>query len=69
MVNSIKLKLPGLDERDVLLTNRQYGNTTAASSTAPITINSTSTNINTTTTLTTITTMPKGMTVKLSRTF
>ena len=36
MANCIKLKLPGLDARDVLLTKRQYGNTTAASSATTI---------------------------------
>ena len=30
MANCIKLKLPGLDERDILLAERQYVNTTAA---------------------------------------
>ena len=34
--NCSKLKLPGLDERDVRLSKRQYVNTTAASSTTAI---------------------------------
>ena len=37
--NCIKLELAELDERDVLLTERQYVNTTSATSTSAITIN------------------------------
>ena len=55
MGNCMKLKLPGLDERDVLLTKRQIRNTAAASNTTAIQYY-----YIVTTTVTTITTMPKG---------
>ena len=61
MANCIKLKLLGLDERDVQLTKRQYFNTTAATSTSAVTINAA--------TVTTITTTTKGMKVKFSEKF
>ena len=60
--NCIKLKLLGLDERDILLTKRQYVNTTAVTRTTAITINTSTSNANTTI-LTIITTMPNGMKV------
>jgi hypothetical protein len=56
MADCIKLELPGLDERYVQLTKRQYINATASNST-----NTTNTN-----SVTTITTMTKGTKVKYS---
>jgi hypothetical protein len=68
MASYIKLKLSGLEERDVILTKTQYVNTTAATRTTDITINTTTNNTNTIN-VTTITTKPKGMKVKFSRNF
>ena len=53
MANCIKLKLLGLDERNVLLIKRQY-------------VNDIISNINATT-VTTLTTMPKGMKVSFQK--
>ena len=58
MPNYINLKLPGLDERHVLLTKKQYVNITA--------INTITRNINSTT-VTTSTIMPKAIKVVFSR--
>ena len=66
MANFIKLKLPGLDERDIPQTKRQQVNTTAVISTTAV--NTIASNINSTA-VTTITAMPKGMKVKFSRNF
>ena len=66
--NCIQLKLPGLDERDVLLTKRQYVNITTVTSTTAVTISTITSNISTIT-MTTITTVPEGMKVKFSRNF
>ena len=46
MVTCIKLKFPGLDERDVQLTRRHYVNITAATRTTTIRINITTINTN-----------------------
>ena len=66
MANCIKLKLPGLDERDVRLTKRQRSMLLLLV-VLPL-FNTTSSNINTTT-VTTITTLPKGMKETFSRNF
>jgi hypothetical protein len=60
------LKLPGLDQRDVQLTKRQYFNITAATSTRAITMTTITTNNST---VTTITTKSKGIKVKFSGNF
>ena len=68
MAICIKLKLPGLNEKDVLLTQRQYVSRTAATSSTSIAINTITSNSNTTT-VTSATVMLKGMKRKCLRNF
>ena len=68
MANCIKLKLPGLGERDVQLTKRQYANTNTTTSTTAITVNTSNSN-NNATAMTTVTTTPKETKRNFSRNF